>query len=205
MTPEKALEKLAATLREDDPMLAERVRETDAPPALGLLAAAGPRAGGAEPDYAFVVEAVREGYLLHYGRPRLFGGIDPDLALLAGDHLYAIGLECLAGLGDLEAVRELADLISLSAQLHCGEAAEARRERALGALWLATVTAVAAGGGRPHAEAKQALREGPEEAEAALALGQTALAAAANAGIEPALEQAADSIDFALPNPSAGG
>ena len=45
-------------------------------------------------------------------------GADADLALLAGDYLYALGLERLAALGDLEAVRELSDLISLSAQLN---------------------------------------------------------------------------------------
>ena len=39
---------------------------------------------------------------------------DPDLALLAGDRLYALGLERLAALGDLEAVAELADVIALA-------------------------------------------------------------------------------------------
>jgi len=38
--------------------------------------------------------------------------------LLAGDHLYALGLARLAALGDLDAVAELADVISLSAQAH---------------------------------------------------------------------------------------
>ena len=44
-----------------------------------------------------MVEAVREGYLLHYGEPRLLAGHDADLALLAGDYLYALGIERLAG------------------------------------------------------------------------------------------------------------
>jgi hypothetical protein len=65
-----------------------------------------------------VLEAVYEGYLMHYGNPRLFGGMDPDLQLLAGDALYALGLSRLAEAGDLEAVAELSDLISLSAQAH---------------------------------------------------------------------------------------
>ena len=43
-----------------------------------------------------MVEAVREGYLLHYGDGRVVRGADPDLALLAGDYLYALGLERLA-------------------------------------------------------------------------------------------------------------
>jgi hypothetical protein len=68
--------------------------------------------------YAFVLEAVREGYLLHYAEPRLLAGHDPDLALLAGDYLYALGIERLATLGDTKAVHLLADLISTCAQLH---------------------------------------------------------------------------------------
>lgn len=78
------------------------------------------------PDHARVVEVVREGYLLHYGEPRLLAGHDDDLALLAGDYLYALGIERLAALGDTDAVLILADLISASAQLHAeGREAEA--------------------------------------------------------------------------------
>ena len=74
----------------------------------------------------FVLETVYEGYLMHYGSPRLFSGMDPDLQLLAGDALYALGLSRLAESGDLEAVAELSDLISSSAQAH----AEARGDEA---------------------------------------------------------------------------
>jgi hypothetical protein len=73
------------------------------------------------PDRAFVLEAVREGYELHYGEPRVFAGMDSDLALLAGDALYALGLSRLAELGDLPAVAELADLISLCAQAQAAQ------------------------------------------------------------------------------------
>ncbi len=79
-------------------------------------------------DRLFVLEAVYEGYLLHYGEPRLFEGMDPDLRLLAGDALYALGLARLAESGDLPAVAELSDLISRSAQAHAegrGDVAEA--------------------------------------------------------------------------------
>jgi len=69
-------------------------------------------------DRAAVLEAVREGYLLHYGQARLLEGHDDDLALLAGDYLYALGIERLAALGDTDAVLVLADLIAASAQLH---------------------------------------------------------------------------------------
>jgi hypothetical protein len=78
----------------------------------------------------FVLEAVYEGYLMHYGRPRAFAGMDPDLRLLAGDALYALGLSRLADAGDIEAVAVLSDLISGSAQAH----AEDRPEDA-DALW----------------------------------------------------------------------
>ena len=72
--------------------------------------------GGGAPTREWVTEVVREGYLLHYREPRAFDGIDDDLKLLGGDALYAIGLSRLAQAGDLEAVAELAELISLCAQ-----------------------------------------------------------------------------------------
>ena len=59
-----------------------------------------------------MLEAVYEGYLMHYGEPRAFTGMDDDLRLLAGDALYALGLARLAESGDLEAVAVLSDLIS---------------------------------------------------------------------------------------------
>src|SRR5471030_2010787 len=64
------------------------------------LAAAGPRADGARAEYELLVEAIYEGYLLHYGVSRVVSHADPDLALLAGDRLYALGLERLVALGD---------------------------------------------------------------------------------------------------------
>ena len=74
------------------------------------------RFGEVEGPRGFVLEAVYEGYLMHYGEPRAFGGMDRDLRLLAGDALYALGLARLAEAGDLKAVAALADLISASAQ-----------------------------------------------------------------------------------------
>jgi hypothetical protein len=67
---------------------------------------------------SLVIESVREGYLLHYAEPRLLTGHDADLALLAGDYLYALGIERLAATGDVESILILANLISDSAQLH---------------------------------------------------------------------------------------
>jgi hypothetical protein len=191
--PDEALRLLASSLRDDQTLLSERVREPEAEPVLGLLVAAGPRAEGAEADYAFVVEAVREGYLLHYGEPRVLGDVDPDLALLAGDHLYAVGLECLAGLGDLDAVRELGDLISLSAHVHADGPAD---EAVTKALWLAATTAVAGGASQAHEAAKAALRDPATGAGAAAALASAGRKAATAGGFEAAWESAADSIDL---------
>jgi hypothetical protein len=122
--PAGALKALAAQLREEDTPISAHVVEPAAAPTLGLLAADGPRAAAAPGEYALVVEAVREGYLLHYGEPRLLAGHDADLALLAGDYLYALGLNRLAALGDTAAIAILADLISRCAQLHAEGAAE---------------------------------------------------------------------------------
>jgi hypothetical protein len=76
------------------------------------LANAGPRATDRPTEYALVLESILEGYLLHHGSPRLFQPPDRDMRLLGGDHLYAYGLAELTALGDLAAVRVLADLIT---------------------------------------------------------------------------------------------
>jgi hypothetical protein len=122
---------------------------------LGATAAAGPRSNGREADIAFVIEAIREGELLHYGSPRLFGAIEPDLALLAGDRLYALGLARLAELGDVESVRELADVIALCAQAR----AEGRPELA-DAVWQAGVATVGWGSSDAVEAGKTAARAG---------------------------------------------
>ena len=104
------MQALADQLRGEDTPISPHVVDPVEPPTLGDLAGGG--------EYALVVEAVREGYLLHYGEPRLLAGHDPDLALLAGDYLYALGLDRLAALGDTRAVALLAGLISQCARLH---------------------------------------------------------------------------------------
>lgn len=116
--PAAALRDLAAQLRDEETPISAHAVEPAAAPALGLLAANGPRAAAAPGEYALVVEAVHEGYLLHYGEPRLLAGHDPDLALLAGDYLYALGLDRLAALGDERAVAILSELIGRCARLH---------------------------------------------------------------------------------------
>jgi hypothetical protein len=141
-----------------------------------------------------LVEAIREGYLLHYERPRLIEGADGDLRLLAGDYLYALGLEKLAARGDLDAVRELADLISLSAQVHA-ENGNGSADRLAAALWLAATVAVGAGSTPEHERAKEALRQA--EPGAADRLLRSATRTAREAGMSDALALAADSIGFA--------
>src|SRR5919106_608157 len=183
--PEDALGALAEQLRSEDSVISPHVRDAENLPALGLLVAAGPRAAVAPDEYALLIESIREGYLLHYGEPRVVVGADRDLALLAGDYLYALGLERLAVLGDLEAVRELSDLISLSAQAH----AEANGGDLAEALWLASAVAIAGGGGGDHEGAKAALREG--RSGAAHDLLASARAGASRSGISGALAIAA--------------
>ena len=119
--------------------LADVIQAAD--PAFAQYATAdpGPARFGAVPGTrGFVLEAVYEGYLMHYGEPRAFIGMDDDLRLLAGDALYALGLSRLAEAGDLEAVAALSDLISRSAQAH----AEGRPEDA-DALWESSAQSLA--------------------------------------------------------------
>jgi hypothetical protein len=130
---------------------------------LGAAAAAGPRSSGHQAEVAFVIEAIREGELLHYGAPRLFAAIEPDLALLAGDRLYALGLARLAELGDVEAVSELADVIAL-----CAQARAEQRPELADAVWQAGVAAVGWGASDAVRAAKTAARAGDPGAAQAL-------------------------------------
>lgn len=98
--------------------LAEQLREENTPISPHVVDPDPEQAFVPRGDNAPVLEAVREGYLLHYGQPRLLADHDSDLALLAGDYLYALGIARLAASGDTEAVHLLADLISTCAQLH---------------------------------------------------------------------------------------
>jgi hypothetical protein len=118
--------------------LAAQLRDEDTPISPYVVEPAEDAAFAPPGEYALVIEAVREGYLLHYGEPRLLAGHDADLALLAGDYLYALGIERLAALGDTRAVHLLADLISTSAQLHTEG-----REDEVPAAWERTVQEIA--------------------------------------------------------------
>ena len=98
-----------------------------------------------EERYALGIETIYEGYLLHYGRPRLFAPKDGDTALLLGDYLYAHGLVRIERVGSVEAVNDLAELIAMCAYLQAeGIAGD-------GAAWSATAAMLGRGaldGGR---------------------------------------------------------
>ncbi len=86
--------------------------------------------------FALGLETIYEGYLCHYGNPRLFAPADEEAALLLGDYLYAHGLVRIAATGEVDAVAELAELISLCARLR------AEREDGDGEAWLASAAAL---------------------------------------------------------------
>ena len=101
------LEQIRVRAAADSPLWGDALLPGDPPP---------PEYGGRCPDsHLLGVEMIREGYLLHGGRSRLFSHTDPDLALLTGDYLYAAGLVEICATGDLAAVISLAELISACA------------------------------------------------------------------------------------------
>lgn len=129
----------------------------------GALAATGPRAQGHADELAAAVGAVREGWRQHYAGPQEQGACDPDLALLVGDRRYAEGLERLAALGDLPAIVELADVISLCAVAHA-----AGDQGLADAAWQAGAVAVGWGPTPELVGAKARARAGREGAAGAL-------------------------------------
>ena len=92
----------------------------------------------APPELGLGLETIYEGYLVHYGRSRLFGPAGTDTALLLGDYLYAHGLVRVAATGNVAAVADLAELISMCAQ------ARAEGRNGDGAAWAATAARLGA-------------------------------------------------------------
>ncbi len=136
-------------------------------PGPAQVAASGPRAIGREREYELLLEMILEGARLHYRQPVVLSPEDPDLGLLLGDQLYALGLARLAALGDLEAIAELADVISIVAQAHAagdGELADAA--------WEAGAVAIGWGQSRDHEAAKALARA--QDPHAARALREAA-------------------------------
>jgi hypothetical protein len=167
----EVLERLRALLRREGGLIATLVDpvarthragdgEHSCSPA--RVAAEGPRTAGRREEYELLVEAIYEGYLLHYGSPRVVRAAEADVGLLAGDRLYAIGLARLVALGDTIAVAELADTIMLSAL------AQGAGEQALAdAVWAAGARAVGWGSSAEHRRAKSLVfTRAPEALEA---------------------------------------
>ena len=159
---------LMATLVSSTPSAGEE--ERDSSPA--HLAAQGPRAEGRREEYELLVEAIYEGYLLHYGTPRAMRVPEADLRLLAGDRLYALGLARLVELGDTLAVAELADTITLSALAQGGG-----QEDLAAAIWLAGARAVGWGPSEEHRRAKELVCAGAGTAFEAMRTSGSALPA----------------------------
>lgn len=158
-------------------LLADALGDRDAPSdRVAETAAAGPRAAADPAAYALLVAAVREGHRLHAGAAAVVTRADPDLALLAGDRLYALGLDRLARLGDLAAVRELADAISLCALAQADAGPDLAQ-----AAWEGAAVAIGWGAGSEHAGAKEAARAGDPAAPAALRAAAAAARAQAGA------------------------
>ena len=123
---------IAAEAEHESPLWGEALRAEAEPEAVFSKLA--------DERYALGLETIYEGYLVHYGTARLFAADDPDVALLLGDYLYAHGLVRIAELDDVEAIRELAALISRCAHLRAegapgdGEAWAETAERLGGAV-----------------------------------------------------------------------
>jgi hypothetical protein len=128
-----------------------------------------------EERFALGLETIYEGYLVHYGRPRLFAAPDGDTALLLGDYLYAHGLVRIAECGEVDAVSDLSELISLSSQLRAEDA------DGDGPLWAATAALLGAGSALDDARAALRLRGD------ASALDAAARAAAGDDAVERSL------------------
>jgi hypothetical protein len=89
--------------------------------------------------FALAVETIYEGYLVHFGRPRLFAPGDPDTMLLLGDYLYAQGLVRLSAAGSVEAVADMGELISLCAKFRAEGSGDD------GPAWAATIALLGEG------------------------------------------------------------
>ena len=125
--------------------------------------------------HAVGIETIYEGYLVHYGRSRLFAATDGETALLLGDYLYAHGLVRISETGDVAAVADLAELISLCAQ------SRAEGRDGDGAAWAATAALLGSG---VLEGARNALRRDGDATQ----LDAAARAARGDAAVDSALD-----------------
>lgn len=177
---EDVLTALARALRDEGGLPAGVVRDPrpGADDAVARAVGAGPRAAVVGPSLALAAEATREAELLHHApeRARVVRTDDRDLALLAGDRLYALGLERLAEGGWTEEVAVLADIVALVARAHADPAWEIgpavagvpesgtgspdEAERRTADLWTAGASALGHGADSPAAAVLRAARDG---------------------------------------------
>jgi hypothetical protein len=189
-----ALDRLSERIAGEGEPLSAHVIRSGADPAFGELVANGPRTAASPAEYAFVVEAVREGYLCHYATPRVLRGADADLALLAGDLFYAIGISGLTELDDPESVGILSDLIRVAAELR----AEGETDKAE-ALWLAQLLALSCGSDPDLPALIEALQHG--ENGSLEGLTEWSTKSASEHGLGRAFDAARKAIDSAPSNP----
>jgi hypothetical protein len=161
-------EEIAAAASAESPLWADALRPEGGRSCEPVFSALAPS------EHALGIETIYEGYLVHYGRSRLFAPADDDTALLLGDYLYAQGLVRVAETGAVAAVADLAELISL-----CGQARAAGRDGD-GAAWAATASLLGRGG---LDEARDALRMNGD----ARALDGAARSAAGSDAVDGAL------------------
>ena len=190
------LERLRDLLAQEGEAIAPVLAPPGAEEVVGPLVSACAAGRDDAQERALVVESILEGYLLHYGRSRLVATQDDDLKLLAGDHLYAVGLARLSRLGDLEAVRALADLITLCARAHADSGVNGGDPGGrLAALWLLSALAVGGGGWEGYERSLAAARAGRAETVELLAEGR---AHAARLGVELEAQAALIAFDRAV-------
>lgn len=181
-----ALAALAAELRNDGGLVADATVDppADADRSRGDAVRRLPRGPVVGDALPLAIEATREAELLHHApeAARVVRTEDRDLALLAGDRLYALGLSRLAEGGWTDEVAILSDVVALVARLHADPAwaigpavagtpaggtgpvdvASARTED----LWTCAVAALGHGIGSPAADALRGVRRGVVPASA---------------------------------------
>jgi hypothetical protein len=171
---------IADEARSESPLWGSALRPPEAREELAVFSPLGSQV------YGLGLETIYEGYLLHYGRPRLFEPADRDTAVLLGDYLYAHGLVRIAALGDVATVGHLSELISLCAQ---ARADGARTPAVDGAAWAATAAGLGENGSR-LSEARAALRDGGDHDP----LDRLARLRAGDEAVERALRLHADRV-----------
>jgi hypothetical protein len=169
-------EDIAAGAAAESPLWADALRPQASREAVPVFSPLVP-----DEHLALGLETIYEGYLVHYGRSRLFEPPDEDVALLLGDALLAQGLVLVAETGSVAAVSDLAELLALCTQ------ARADGLDGDGAAWAATAARLGAGGlDDARADLRERRDAGPLE--------RLARASAGDAPVDAALAAHADRL-----------